>query len=430
MKIGSRRLIYSFFFLLFFISAPLAIIYALGFRYNFVNNIVEKTGAFYIKSYPRSADIYINNVKSRHKTPNQLTNIRPDIYTVKIVKDKYTAWEKQLPVYSGETTFVEDVVLFLENKEKTDLGLGSTEFLINHNNNQYAYLDNKNQLFITNVEQEKNFAIHTFDKKYNLIDWSPDNQYILLQDSLYNYIFDINQKKIDRLTINSKDEIIWDNKDSNILWYLEDKQLFRYNIQIPDYKPQVIDTLNNKDLKDFVLWDDYLIIHYSIKNNYYIEQLDKNNLLPTQLIENVNLGKLDVLLADNRQLIFTLSSKLYIKDVYQDPIIIPITIAKLHGDRILMTNGHEITLYNYKDNWQELIDRSSQIVSDILWHPNGSYFVSEINEKTRITELDYRDKRNYVELLENPWKKLYLFNSKGDKLFILTPEENFYLTIQ
>ena len=95
-----------------------------------------------------------------------------------------------------------------------------------------------------------------------------------------------------------------------------------------------------------------------------------------------------------------------------------------------MSNGHEIIQYNYEQDWQELIDRSSQIVSDIIWHPNGSYFLNEINEITSITELDGRDKRNSVEILNNPLKKLYLFNSKGDKLFVLTPEENFYLTIQ
>ena len=136
------------------------------------------------------------------------------------------------------------------------------------------------------------------------------------------------------------------------------------------------------------------------------------------------------MVTNDRQFIFTLGSQLYIKNIFQNLIDIPVTSVKVHNQRLLLTNGHEIILYNYQDDWQELIDRSSQIVSDLLWHPNGSYFLSEINEQTNITEIDGRDKRNSVPILENPHKKLYLFNKKGNRLFILTPEENYYLTIQ
>ena len=95
-----------------------------------------------------------------------------------------------------------------------------------------------------------------------------------------------------------------------------------------------------------------------------------------------------------------------------------------------MTNGHEIIIFNYEEDWQDLIDRSSNIVSDVFWHPNGSYFVSEINDSTSLTELDGRDKRNNIELLNNPRKKNYIFDEKGERLYIVTPEENYYLTIE
>ena len=116
MGIALRRVTYSFFLLLFFIVTPLLILYASGFRYNFDIGMIEKTGAFYIKSYPRNAEIYINDLKSKHKTPKQITNLAPGTYTLKITKNNYTPWQKKLSVYSGETTFVEDVVLFLENQ--------------------------------------------------------------------------------------------------------------------------------------------------------------------------------------------------------------------------------------------------------------------------------------------------------------------------
>lgn len=425
-----RRLLYISFFLLFFVLTPLFISYALGYRYNFNTSKIEKIGAFYIKSYPKGANIYINDLKNNNKTPSQVTNLRPGEYLVSVSKENYEPWQKNLKLYPGETTFVEDIVLWLQNRTKTSLGTGSDNVLLNQANDKYAYLDNNNDLYITNVEEGKNLLIFDFNTPYSLIDWSSDNQQLLLQDNLYYYIFDINQKKLNRLNIGLVDKIIWDNNDANILWYLQNYQLIKYNItQLTTPLTQKID-LSRKTINDFTLVNDYLIIQYSLDNTHYIDQLRKDNLELIQTINNLTLGKLEILLLNNNKLILTIGSNLYIKNQDQDLITIPVTLAALHDDRLLLSNGHEIILYNFQDNWQELIDRSSQIVSELLWHPNGSYFLNEINGQTNIVEIDSRDKRNSISILDNPLKKLYLFNKKGDKLFILTPEENFYLTIQ
>ncbi len=431
-----RRFTYLSFFVLFFILTPLFIMYAVGYRYNFDSNTVQKNGAFYIKSYPRGAEIYIDNIKTRHKTPHQLTNIQPGNHDIIIQKNGYLPWHKQLSIYSGETTFAEDIVLFSADIQKTSFGRGSDNFLVNKQNNKYAYIDNYDlldnpALMITDIEQERTVIIDSMLADYDLIDWSTDNQYLLLKHLDSYSVLNINQKNFINLPIIDPDKIIWDDKESNILWFLENNKLYKYNIQNLDSRvPSLIPVEINNPITDFDLYDDYLLLQYNLNNNYFIQQLDKNNLDNIQTIENLNLGKLEALRASDKQIIFILGSKLYIKQDFKDIISIPITDAKLYGDRILLSNGHEIIQYNYEQDWQELIDRSSQIVSDIIWHPNGSYFLNEINEITSITELDGRDKRNSVEILNNPLKKLYLFNSKGDKLFVLTPEENFYLTIQ
>jgi hypothetical protein len=427
-----RRVTYLSFFVLFFILTPLFIMYAVGYRYNFDINTIEKNGAFYIKSYPRGAEIYIDNIKTRHKTPHQLTNIQPGNHDVLIQKDGYLDWHKQLSVYSGETTFAEDIVLFLTDIQKTSFGRGSDNFLVNKQKNKYAYIDDydlldNNMLMITDIEQAKTQTISGIPLDHDLIDWSDDNQYLLLKYLDSYSVFNINQKKLINLEITNPDKIIWDDKESNILWFLKNNKLYKHNIQNPD-NPILVQI--NNPIADFDLYNDYLVLQYNLDNNYFIQQLDKNNLDNVQTIENLNLGKLKILRASDKQIIFILGSKLFIKQDFKDIISIPVTDAELYGNRILLSNGHEIIQYNYEQDWQELIDRSSQIVSDIVWHPNGSYFLNEINEITNITELDGRDKRNSLEILNNPLKKLYLFNSEGDQLFILTPEENFYLTIQ
>ncbi len=426
-----RRITYSFFFLLFFILAPLLTVYALGYRYDFQTGNIEKNGAFYVKSYPKGASIYVGGKKAKNTTPTQVLNIQPGKYELRVSKKDYVDWVKELEIKSGETTFAEDIVLFLSQRPETTLGTGSENYLINHNRDKYAYIDADNTLMITDVEQAKNFELSQLEENYTLLDWSPDNQRILMEYNSAYFVFDINQKTVQPLTIEKADKIFWED-NANTLLYLNNGQLFRHYLSAGLLPEQESDqALNLEDnINDFALYDNWLIVHYSIGPENFVVQLDKNNLREQQKIAEVNLGNLDTLLADDNYLIFSLGSTLYIKPSLRDLVTIPMTIAKIHDERLLLTNGHEILLFNYKQDWQSLIDRSSNIISDLLWHPNGSYFVYESNDLTKLSELDGRDKRNTIELLNNPRKKMYLFNKKGDQLFVLTPEKNFYLTIQ
>ena len=421
MNIFWRRLTYSLFLTIFFIVAPLLILYSLGYRYNFNTNNIEKNGAFYIKSYPKNADIFINNEKNNKKTPHQIVNIKPATYQLKISKENYLPWEKELTVYEGETTFVENIVLFLEEQKKEILGPGADNILLNKKGDKYAYFDKERQLWITDIEKNKNYNIYQFKTDYDLIDWSVNNQDLLLKRKNNYYLFNINQKKIELINIENITKALFDN---NYLWYLKDNILKKYNLQ--NQQENII----LEDINDFIIKDNYLIIQKNNIEGSNILHLEKESLKEIQNIANLNLGILSVLKVDDKSLIFKLGSKLYIKYTWKDIIIIPATLVKIYGNFLLISNGYEVWLYNYKDDWQEIIDRSSKIISDIIWHPNGSYFLNEINQETIISELDTRDKRNTISLFNNPFKKYYLFNKKGNKLFILTPQENFSLTIQ
>lgn len=426
-----RKITVSIFFVLFFVLAPLLTAYSLGYRYDFTTGNIQKNGAFYIKSYPRGAEIFVNNKKDKHKTPTQIVNVVPGIHQLEVTKDKYVSWIKELDVYSGETTFAEDIVLFLEDRPKTNLSLGSARLLLNKDKDKYAFLDENNQLIITDIEQAKIFEIDILDQKYELIDWSSNNKQILLQTDNQYFSFDIDQKELMAIPVVGVQKMLWENNAETLI-YLKDNKLYKhYHKAAWDSSGQGDEPLDiSHNINDFAIKDKWLIIQYTFDKNNFVQQLDKNNLAIEQVINNVNLGKLDILLIEDNYFIFILGSKLYIKNTFRDLITIPITTVELHDERLLMTNGHEIILFNYKKDWQELIDRSSNIVSDIFWHPNGSYFVSEINNRTILTEFDGRDKRNNIELLNDPRKKNYIFDSKGEKLFILTPEENYYLTIQ
>lgn len=426
-----NRLTTIFFFILFFVLSPLLIFYAKGYRFNTDTRSVEKNGAFYVKSYPRGADIYIDDIREDKKTPTQLINIKPDLHKLKVAKEYYIDWEKELNIYPGETTFAEDIVLFLANRPRKNLDNGSTNYVLNKNLDKYAYIDEENKLYVTDSEQAKSILVNNFNKTYSLLAWSYDNEKLLMTDENFYYVFNINKKETANLNLPIKEKIIWDNQNSNIIWFLDKAQIYKYDFSSKNKQAELISVKDkNYIINDFDIFEDNIILQYEYNKNQFVDQIKKYDFSEITTIKDLTYGKIEVLLANNDNLIFILGSNLNIKNKDRDIISIPVTQAKIHDDRILITNGHEILLYNFKDDWQELIDRSSQIISDILWHPNGSYFLSEIDGQTKITEIDGRDKRNSIDIYKDYLKKLYLFNKKGDKLFILSPEENFYLTIQ
>ena len=422
MSLALRRFTYLSFFLLFFILAPLLIFYSLGYRYNFNSNLIEKNGAFFIKSYPRNSNISIDQKKSKYKTPAQITNVKPGEHFIEISKEGFINWHKKLNVKTGETTFIEDVALFLTEQKKVALGPGALNYLVNKNQDKYAYLENQT-LWRVNTEQANVAATYTFDQDTNLIDWSPDDQKMLILQKQYK-IFDLNQQKIETLSLPKLDKIKWDNQDPYVLWYLSDQTLWRYNIALNKASKKI------DNIVDFDLTGQYIIVQTDEKTNGHVQQLHKEQDIVVRELKNLPLGKIRALLADDDYLIVSLGSRLYLQRPKEELMIIPATLVEIYGKFLLINDGYQTILYDYNDDYKEIIDRSSQIVSEVKWHPNGSYFLSETNNLTHIYELDGRDYRNNVKVLEDPLKKMYLFNKKGDRLFILTEEENFYIEIQ
>ena len=105
-----RRLIFIVFLGIFFISAPLIIMYALGFNFDFGEKIFVDTGGIYLKSIPSGAEIYINDIP-KGKTSDFIRRLAPQIYEVRVIKDEYHVWQKKLIVESGIVTKANNVFL-------------------------------------------------------------------------------------------------------------------------------------------------------------------------------------------------------------------------------------------------------------------------------------------------------------------------------
>ena len=137
-----RRLIMAFWFLLFFILAPAVLLYTAGYGYDWQNNRLTRTGVISIDIEPEDATVEVNGVVMTDRMPLRLANRRPGSYHIKIYKDEYKTWERDVALFSGETTYVrnmaagkfEDNSLSKRSIKQTEVTTNSpTDYLLNPN---------------------------------------------------------------------------------------------------------------------------------------------------------------------------------------------------------------------------------------------------------------------------------------------------------
>lgn len=107
MRLQHRRFLFSFSVLAFIVIAFVTLLYAQGYRIS--DNLgLKKTGGLYIGASEQNMQIYINN-RFRKKTSLLqrslfIQNLAPATYMVRVEKDGYSPWQKQLPVLEEYVT--------------------------------------------------------------------------------------------------------------------------------------------------------------------------------------------------------------------------------------------------------------------------------------------------------------------------------------
>jgi hypothetical protein len=118
-----RRILPWIFMLIFLVVAPALVFYTAGYRWNPKKEKVERQGTMIVDSTPQDAKIFINDKLQSKTTPLTMQNVTPGRYTIRIEKDGYSTWQKQLEVFPELVTFANNVRLWKKSEPvKTDLG--------------------------------------------------------------------------------------------------------------------------------------------------------------------------------------------------------------------------------------------------------------------------------------------------------------------
>lgn len=103
------------FFAVFFIGAPLLVLYASGYRYDFKRHSIVRTGTLFLETTATTdADIYINDAlyESTLRKKIYIYNLLPGTYRIRLEKNGFHPWSGEVGIASSVTSFVKDIVLF------------------------------------------------------------------------------------------------------------------------------------------------------------------------------------------------------------------------------------------------------------------------------------------------------------------------------
>jgi len=406
-----RTILFFVFLLIFIVIAPLLTLYVQGYRFDFENKKLTKTGALFIKTIsPKQAEIYIDN-KLIQKTDfffssALIENLLPKKYNIKVQKQDYYTWEKNLEIKEKQVAEAKNIILFPQ-----DPGF---KLLSTNIDNAWFSKDKKKAVI---KESEKNvWSLELYDLEKNV------KSHLLKETDIY-------QAGADLVDLEFTD-------NNNLLLQIASKEQINYfNLQI-----NRIPTLLTKTKAPQNVIKNALAYKVFNKNIYYLDHLGDFYKTDVSLIKNEKIAgspfnikqeteyklyiydKAIFLLEEKTMYFFNQDEKIFEK--FSENInslkISPDEqkIAYFSDSEIKILFLEEQTFQPKRQAMETIfLIRLSENIKDVLWI-NSNYLLFITNNALKITEIDNRDQVNAIDLaiVESP--EIFL-NLQTKKLYLL-----------
>lgn len=128
----TRAILFLTCLFLFLLIAPSAIFYSQGYRIDFKTKKIVQTGGIFLKVEPKQATVFVDE-KLKKKTDFLfgtviIKNLLPGWHKIKVEKDGFHFWEKNLEIKEKEVTESKNIVLIPQNPNFAVLTRGIKNF--------------------------------------------------------------------------------------------------------------------------------------------------------------------------------------------------------------------------------------------------------------------------------------------------------------
>ncbi len=453
--------------ILFVIVTPLVIFYCQGYRLDFRQKKIIKTGAFYLKGAPKSIKVFING-ESKKKTDFffgalLLENLLPNEYTVELKKLTYQDWKKKLKIEDGQVTEAKNILLFPSDLKYTLSAQGIKNFWFSPDNKTVILKEERTinertiwdlQLYDiqTNIKsrllEQSGLSEQRSPEESDVLDieWSPDSKRLLVSiqtEGKTNYFFFDLEKTLAKPTaldflISSHAVFLHPSRPEKLFFSrIQDNNLFSiFELDIEKREQKNI-------LKDVFRFDIFEDTIYWLSSDGFLKRSNFEGksqamsigpvVLPAVLTEKneyhlYSLNPGIFLLINNNLSLFDKDIKGF-KEIFS-PVSSFVSSPSLK--KICFSNGSEIWLFLLEEDLSQprkaarakvFLTRFSENIQDLFWI-DDYHLVFRTNSNIKVIETDDRNGVQFWELthFENP--KLH-FNPLNKRLYILDKESMF-----
>ncbi len=461
----TRRCIFYIFLFFFVVLASSIILYAQGYSFDWQKKSPVITGAFYFKSYPKEADIYINN-KYEGKTTKFIRRLPPGEYDIKISKQDYSDWQKTLMVKSKLVTEAQNIVLVKKTITPNLITDNNVKYLIfSPDKKKIVYLTDPQpalrlidltnntdiQIYPAIVPAETGYAV-SLPSLNNLSDilWSSNGERLILSFANNRYYILNLKNPIEIININNLIKILSNYKlysIENLSFHPQNSDRIYFHFKNNLYFIEINNSNPNNSLISspivynaltYAIYNDK-ILYIDTNGEFYKTSLDGLSFKkffdipvfkPEQSIVIIN----DEILAIDRSL-YLLNSQAQVFDKIADNIEEII----LSGDRkkILWRTQNEIGVMWLepelesvpRSRYETEIIKTAQDISQAIWYTKTNQQIIVVAEnEIAITELDNRSTRNTADIImiQNP---RVFYNETNDAFYILSDEKLYWMSL-
>jgi len=398
MKNWQRKILFFSLCLIFLIFGPILVFYSLGYRFDFEKRKVTKTGGVFIKAIPKEVEVSIDG-KIKKRTDSffgslLIDNLLPKKYKVRVTKEGYFPWEKELEVEEEKVTEVKNLILFPENLNFYQILSDIDQFWILPNGKELILKEkNEEQWVLKSYSLEKKIKSYLLSEE----DFKKETEFLGLN-------FNENSEQIE-IQLKIEEEI------KNFLLNLK---------KIP---PQIREKEEEIIPENVICFKKIEESEYFFENSGYLLKNGRRlNNEPFSLIGDCRLR-----IFNDWVFLETQGALYFLKDAQFEKIFENLKgIEPSPGSKKLaIFSDYEIWLFENGKN--DFLNRFSEKIDKVYWF-NEDYLILIFQNKIKLLETDKRDKINVYELKELPGedlsfsfqtKKIYF--KKDGKLFETDP---------
>lgn len=232
----------------------------------------------------------------------------------------------------------------------------------------------------------------------------------------------------------TKKELSADNATSTIEYYLNSPSEKQKEILAQNIASSTAGWLLKNDNIFYISKANFILYRTDLSGSVK-EQISKEPLPPDSAYQ---------LISSDGKIFTTLSSKgalawLNNKTGIFETINNQIKTAEISSDnkRIVYSTDNEIWIFYLQDiliqpyksaGDKELITRLAQKISQVIFYSDNEHLAFVVGDQIKIIELDGRDQRNTIDLIEAPQPKIY-FDDKNNYLYYLTQNQLFRINL-